>query len=569
MFGIDWRGVHVDTHRMFTRPTLALLLALALPAVADDPAARGAQIFQQRCQVCHQAEGNGVPGVFPPLAKSDWLSGKREQAIRVLCEGLTGRIQVNGVSFDGAMPAQAIDDNDVAEVLNFVGRSWGNAVTPFTADEIKAARAKSKFPKFEDLAKASEYQPLPNPPEGYTVREVVRLPEGEFGSRLAGDGKSTIVYMLTQGGNVWRVDWKADTIEKVIAASDYLDLSRGGVNVLGLTLSPEGALWITSNQEIKRDKEYPLNEASIFRTPPIGPDGKVGKPERWFLHTYPHGGGFNHGISNIAFGPDGMIYVASGARTDGGEKPPNHPLSPAGEVETTACLWRLNPKAEQPAIEVYCRGLRNAYGFTWDGAGRLFTVSNGPDANAPEEMDLIEQGKHYGFPYQFSDWPVQPGKPYPHTPPPPPGVEFVLPVLNDGPAGGRGLSTFDPHSSPAGTIWCGDDFPPPLRGTFLVPRYGNLLGEGRTGLKSDAGFDVLSVRLEPTKTAPADGSAPRMHAHVETVLAPLGRPLDVLHTGPGRALILEYTRPINFRDGLGWLSGRIIELRAQDKVPGK
>ena len=208
-------------------------------------------------------------------------------------------------------------------------------------------------------------------------------------------------------------------------------------------------------------------------------------------------------------------------------------------------------------METLAHGLRNPYGFAWDAQGRLFTVSNGPDANAPEEMDFIEPGKHYGFPYQFSDWPVAPGKPYPHTPTPPPGLTFTLPVKNLGPAGGgsaKGLSTFDPHSCPAGMIWCGPDFPAPLGGGFLVTRFGNLLGVDRTGLADDCGFDVLSMHL----TRAEDGT---WSAHTEQVLAPLGRPIDVRQIGPGKVLILEHTRTIDFKNKLSWLSGRVIELR--------
>src|SRR5205823_3886870 len=98
-------------------------------------------------------------------------------------------------------------------------------------------------------------------------------------------------------------------------------------------------------------------------------------------------------------------------------------------------------------------GIRNAYGFAWDGQGNLFTFSNGPDYNAPEEMDFIEQGRHYGFPFQFADWPARPGFPYAHTPAAPVGLEFTYPVVNLGPDGGgsaAGLCTFDPHSSPGG-----------------------------------------------------------------------------------------------------------------------
>jgi glucose/arabinose dehydrogenase len=376
------------------------------------------------------------------------------------------------------------------------------------------------------------------------------MPEGEFGARLATRGEQA--WVLTQNGSVYSLDAKTGAMLRVLAAWDYIDTSRGGVQATGMTIGPDGRMWLTSNQEQKRKDTFPLNEVVIWRTPPIGADGHVEKPTPWFRTTYPHGGGFNHGVSNIAFGPDGLLYVSSGSRTDGGEKPPNHPDSPAGEVETTACIWRFDPAAAQPKLEIHARGLRNPYGFAWDGAGNLFSVTNGPDANAPEEMDHILPGRHYGFPYQFSDWPLLP-KPYPHTPDAPEGMQFTKPVKNLGPAGGAGMATFDPHSCPGGVIWCGEDFPAPLQNTFLVTRYGNLLAESRTSL-ADSGFDVLSMRL----TRAADGT---WTANTTTVLAPLGRPLDVAHFGPGAALILEYTRPTNMRDGLGWMPGRIIELR--------
>lgn len=527
----------------------------AAPAVAQGMT--GEAIYQQRCLVCHQLEGRGVPNLFPPLAASDFLEKERERSIRALCEGLTGRIRVNGTEYDGAMPAQALDDKDAATVLTYIGTSWGNNLPPFTAEEIASVRAKTKFKTYEHLVAASSYQPLPKPPAGYSVREVARMPENEFPTRFAGDGKSPVVYILTQKGAVWRLDSATGVIEIALKSSDYLDEKRGGIQALGLMLGPDGALWISTNQIIKREPDFPLNEVVIHRTPPVGADGKFGKPLAWLTHSYPHGGGFTHGVSHLAIGPDGMLYVASGSRTDGGERPPNHPLSPVGEVDTTACIWRLDPKAVEPKIEVVARGIRNPYGFAWDGSGNLFTVANGPDANAPEEMDHIVTGRHYGFPYQFSDWPVEARSPYTHTPRAPEGVTFTLPVKNLGPAGigkAKSLATFDPHSSPAGVLWCGDDFPAPIGGGFLVTRSGNLLGKDRTGIDEDVGFDLLSVHL----TRDGDGWT----AKTETILAPLGRPLDVIRTGPGRALVLEYTRPVDFKSGLGWLSGRVIELRA-------
>jgi len=98
-------------------------------------------------------------------------------------------------------------------------------------------------------------------------------------------------------------------------------------------------------------------------------------------------------------------------------------------------------------------------------------------------------------------------------------MKFTWPVKNLGPAGGGkadGLYTFDAHSSPAGMTWCGEDFPEPLRNGFLVTRFGNLLGESRTGIAEDIGFDVLSVH--PKREG--DGT---WSARTETVFSKLGR----------------------------------------------
>ena len=247
-----------------------------------------------------------------------------------------------------------------------------------------------------------------------------------------------------------------------------------------------------------------------------------------------------------------MLYVSSGSRTDGGEDGTVPRISKEGETDITACLWRMDPAAATPKIEVIARGIRNAYGFAWTPEGQLFTVSNGPDADAPEEMDVIVTGRHYGFPYQFSNWPLTP-KPYPHTPEPPAGLTFTQPVLNLGPSAGGGkaggLATFDPHYSPAGMMWCGDDYPEPLDGGFLVIRFGNLLATPQ-----DAGFDLLRVALEPLR------ERGRWQARISTILAPLGRPIDVLANGQGKVLILESTRPTDFKSRVGWLPGRILEL---------
>ncbi len=539
------------------RSSLLLLLSgVTLAHAAPDAAQmqRGAAIYAEKCLLCHQATGLGTPPVFPPLAESEWFTTKRTAVIKALCEGLAGPISVRGQTYQNVMPPQVLDDAQVADVLTFAGNSWGNLVGAFSAEEVAKVRATSRFKTFDALVKASTFQPLPKPPAGYTVREVVQLPENC--TRLASTPRRAGLYVLALNGGVHRLDPQTQLLALILKPSDYLDAERGGVSALGCTFDESGRLWIVTNQKLDKGQDVVTAEVVIWRSSE-DVDGLPGKLQPWHTIHYPQGfGGFNHGVSQIAFGPDGMLYLASGSRTDAGEasKDPRYPTP--GEVELTACIWRLDPQAAKPEIEVYARGLRNAYALAWNPEGVLFSFSNGPDYSAPEEVDVIERGRHYGFPYQFADLPVQPHFPYPHTPPPPDGVIFTRPVANLGPAGGgkpEGLFTLDAHSSPGGVLWCGDDFPPPLRGRFLVPRFGNLLGP--PAAPEDVGFDVLSMQLERR----ADGT---WVARTETVLAPLGRPLDTHRAGPGRAYILEYSRATNFKERLGTLPGRIIELSA-------
>lgn len=80
------------------------------------------------CITCHQANGQGQEGLFPPLAKSDYLMADRVRSIRQILYGANGEMVVNGVTYNGAMPAMGLTLNDqqVADVLNYVMNSWGN-----------------------------------------------------------------------------------------------------------------------------------------------------------------------------------------------------------------------------------------------------------------------------------------------------------------------------------------------------------------------------------------------------------------------------------------------------------
>jgi nitrite reductase (NO-forming) len=106
----------------------------------------GKQLFLSNCAMCHQAEGQGVPGAFPPLAKSDFLANlannKRNELVELVLRGKTGKVVVNGVEYNGVMtPVAGLDDEKLATVLTWVSNQWGNKAPAFTTDEVKKLRA--------------------------------------------------------------------------------------------------------------------------------------------------------------------------------------------------------------------------------------------------------------------------------------------------------------------------------------------------------------------------------------------------------------------------------------------
>src|SRR5688572_7990968 len=209
---------------------------------------RGQAIYFASCAMCHGATGDGVKGAFPPLARSDWLAAHRSGAIRAVVNGLKEEITVNGDVYRGQMPPVMLDDPQVADVLTFVVNSWGNTGGRITAENVQAVRATANFKTFEKLKAAADFGPLPKAPDGFTLRELVQLPD--FGVRLASDGKSGRLYILGQAGDVWRFDPATGNLKQIIWAKDFSSLKPTNFQTLGLLRDSEGRLWITVNQRV-------------------------------------------------------------------------------------------------------------------------------------------------------------------------------------------------------------------------------------------------------------------------------------------------------------------------------
>ena len=186
---------------------------------------RGKLLYLQSCVVCHQNQGQGTPGSFPPLAKSDFLLKERERVIKGLCEGLNGPITVNGASYNGFMPPAVLNDQQVADVLTFVLTSLGNDGGPVDPEEVASIRKKTQFKTYEALRQANEFQPLAKTPVGWKLREVARLPN--HATRLASDGKGKTLYALCGNGDVWRTDVASGATRQILWGSRYLDAKLG------------------------------------------------------------------------------------------------------------------------------------------------------------------------------------------------------------------------------------------------------------------------------------------------------------------------------------------------------
>jgi nitrite reductase (NO-forming) len=108
-----------------------------------DQIAAGKQLFTGTCSVCHQANGQGLSGVFPPLAKSDYLTKQtHEHLIGIPLHGLTGKVTVNGKDYDSVMPPMTqLTDDEVANILTYVLNSWDNPGGQVSKDEVAKVRA--------------------------------------------------------------------------------------------------------------------------------------------------------------------------------------------------------------------------------------------------------------------------------------------------------------------------------------------------------------------------------------------------------------------------------------------
>src|SRR6202043_4059313 len=137
------------------------------PAVELTPRERGKKIFAANCQTCHQANGLGVAGQYPPLAGSEFTTGGSKRPAMIVLKGLQGPVTVKGQKFGSAVMQpwdKTLTDQRIADVLTYERSEWGNNASPVTAEQIAALRKE-----------------LANHTESFSEHEILAIPaDGEL-----------------------------------------------------------------------------------------------------------------------------------------------------------------------------------------------------------------------------------------------------------------------------------------------------------------------------------------------------------------------------------------------------
>ena len=155
--------------------------AAAGPAGAEQvaelsPHDRGKKVFSANCQTCHQANGLGVSGQYPPLAGSEFTTGGSRRMAMIVLKGLQGPVTVKGQQFGAAVMQpwdKTLTDKQIADVMTYERTEWGNSASPVTPEQIAAFRKE-----------------LANHPESFSAPEVLAAPDQDLAGGAPAGGAS-------------------------------------------------------------------------------------------------------------------------------------------------------------------------------------------------------------------------------------------------------------------------------------------------------------------------------------------------------------------------------------------
>lgn len=362
------------------------------------------------------------------------------------------------------------------------------------------------------------------------------------GIKMAYDPVGKVIVIIAQNGTMTKLDPNV-TIPTTAATAPigatsaydsggYTAESGFGGDHRGIAFGPDGTLYVLGvrggNNVGVSIKKGVLMGAGPARTWSVLVSTSSG---------FPAGGtNFDHSFSGITVSPDGMsLYFSSGSRTDHGE-----PEAGQGEVPLSSAVFKVptatptDMKNDMAALAgvLFADGTRNAFDMAFNAAGDLIGCDNGPDMDLPDEINFLQQGKHYGFPFRFGavnnpvaeagysaagDKRLHPGYQavdtnkyvFDATLAPPAGVTLVDPIMNMGPdaniaragkdaapaAVAAGLAGLTGHRSPLGIAF---DTAGALCGAYYKQGFVLSYGSVKADALGDEGRDLLLLTLNKT-----------------------------------------------------------------------
>jgi mono/diheme cytochrome c family protein len=113
-----------------------------LPEKSAEKVHPGKAVYTQYCLTCHQSDGSGVPNMHPPLGPGSWIEKEPAELVAIMMKGLSGKIEVNGEEYKNFMPSHAnLTDQEISDVLTYIRTSFGNNLSPVSADLVKKVRS--------------------------------------------------------------------------------------------------------------------------------------------------------------------------------------------------------------------------------------------------------------------------------------------------------------------------------------------------------------------------------------------------------------------------------------------
>ncbi len=410
-------------------------------------------------------------------------------------------------------------------------------------------------------------QPVPDRPD-VTVKELASLPPDCV--RIKRDPVSGNMYILEYNGDIRRVDFGANN--SVTLPLVYRTADHGLSAPLGMAFGKDGTMYLAGNEISDTNSSYAT--CDVVKGVP---DSAGSEKRTWSFIAksveYTFGHVYNHKTNAVIVDTSGKyIYVNDGACTDHGEMREGH-----REVGLTSVILKLPVDGQNILLQndrawlkshgyVYAEGVRNTFDFAYNANDDLIGVENSGDRDDPDEMNWLQEGHHYGFPWNIGgDVTPQQFPGYnPHNDPllspnawgggagmlyktfyddstypaPPQGVVFTMPIRSFGPDAdkfrdtttgkiedasdlGTTITTFTPHSSPDGIVFDRDSIlAGDLKGGGFVVRINT---GGLLAALGDSGDDLLHISLQK-----ANGE---YTAHVYQLVKNFNSPLGIAMVG--------------------------------------